>query len=166
MTTALQIYQEALDAVSSAVLRQDFAAFLARVDLPYLVRTLKADIVLHTEADLQVLHSSVSQAMAARGVTHYERIAREAVFTRPDRIEGRHFVHILAGEDRITAPWASRQAMVRRPDGWKFTEAQFPFDAEDLPFTDAVLFHRPKDDAALAAGLMGGAEDHWGVRAE
>lgn len=157
MRTALEIYQEALDAVSAAVLRKDFQAFRARVDLPYLVRTLKADIVLHTEADLKVLHSSVSDAMAARGVTYYERIAREATFTRPDRIEGRHFVHILAGHERITAPWASRQAMVRRPDGWKFTEAQFPFDADHLPFTDATLFSGPKEDGSLAAELAGGA---------
>jgi hypothetical protein len=155
MTTALQIYQEGLNAVSLAVLRNDFPAFQARVDLPYLVRTLKADIVLHTEADLAVLHSSVSEAMAARGVTYYERIAREALFTRPGRIEGRHFVHILVGDQRITAPWASRQAMVLRPDGWKFTEAQFPFDTDGLPFSDATLFQRAKDDGALAAAIAG-----------
>lgn len=166
MTTALEIYQQALDAVSAAVLRRDFPAFRGRVDLPYLVRTLKADLLLHTDADLAVLHSSVSDAMAARGVTHYVRIAREAYFARPDRIEGRHFVHLLAGKDRIVAPWASRQAMVLRADGWKFTEAQFPFDAEGLPFTEATLFHPTKEDAALAATLAGhsGATDGRGAR--
>lgn len=151
--TALDIYQRGLDQVSQAVLTRNFDGFRTAVDLPYLVRTLQANILLKTEADLAELFRSVSGSIAARGATHYERVAREARFTRPDRIEGRHFVHLLANGQHLAQPWASRQAMIRRADGWKFTEATFPFAAPGLPFGEEMLFDEAKADAALAKRL-------------
>ena len=41
----LTIYQQALDAVSAAVMADDFAAYMARIDLPYLLCTRLSDFV-------------------------------------------------------------------------------------------------------------------------
>lgn len=137
--TPLQIYQEALDAVSQAVLAQRFEAYVARVDLPYLMCTLQASFVLHTPDDLRPTFDGVTAMMVRLGATHYERIAREAEMTRSDRIEGWHFTHILADGEWATAPWATRQVLVQRADGWKFSEVHFPFDTDRLPLTEEIL---------------------------
>lgn len=135
----LAIYQSALDAVSQAVLANDFSAYLARMDLPYLLVTLQAEFILHTPADLEPTFRNMAAALASNGATHYERVAREAQFVRPDRIEGQHFTHIIADGERVTAPWGARQALVKRADGWKFSEARYPFAVAQLPLTEDVL---------------------------
>jgi hypothetical protein len=141
MTPPLAIYQRALDAVSTAVLSGDFAAYLAMLDLPYLVRMTDADIVLHRPEELEPTFRALSQGLQVRGVTHYERVAREAQFQRADRIIGRHFTHMIAGSDRIAAPHASAAALVRREgDQWRFSEASYPFLRADWPLTEAMIF--------------------------
>ncbi len=59
--------------------------------------------------------------------------------TRPDRIEGWHNTHILCGDQRLVAPWAARQALVRRDGVWRFSEAHYPFHADSLPLTEDML---------------------------
>ncbi len=150
MTSALVIYQRALDAVSAAVLAGDFGAYMARIDLPYLICTLQASFVLHRPAELEPTFRSTHGALAANGATHYERLARDAVFARRDRIEGWHFTHIIAKGDRVVAPWAARQAIVLRDGHWRFSEAHYPFQTDRLPFTEQVLHQ------AMRPGLVPG----------
>lgn len=135
----LDIYQDALDAVSRATLAGDFPAYLAKMDLPYLLCTLEADFVLHGPEDLRPVFRSVHDALRANKATHYERIAREASYARADRIEGWHFTHVIADGERVIAPWAARQVLVRRPQGWLFSEAHYPFHADRLPFSEEML---------------------------
>lgn len=144
----LAIYQAALNDVSAAVLAGDYAAYLRRIDLPYLLSTLEADLVLHSAEDLRPTFDAVHDMLHRNGATHYERIAREAAFTRADRIEGWHFTHVIAGGQRVIAPWAARQALVLRADGWRFSEADYPFRTSTLPPTEAVLRDALRDDPA------------------
>jgi hypothetical protein len=83
---ALALYQAALDAVSDAVLAGDFAAYAAMIDLPYLVRTETARLVVTAQADLRPTFDALHGGLRARGVQHYKRLAREAVFARAGRI--------------------------------------------------------------------------------
>ncbi len=66
------------------------------LDLPYLVRLSDSDIVLTRPDELEPTFRALSRGLIARGVTHYERVAREAQFQRADRIVGRHFTHMIA----------------------------------------------------------------------
>ncbi len=153
MTSPLALYQTALDAVSAAVLAGDFAAYLAMLDLPYLVRMADGDVVLTRPQELEPTFRALSQGLARRGVTHYERVAREAQFQRADRIIGRHFTHMIAGTDRIAPPHAASAALVRREDGrWRFTEASYPFPRADWPLTDAMIFGQLAVAAAQPQG--------------
>ena len=137
----LAIYQHALDAVSAAVLADGFAAYVAMIDLPYLVRLNDADFVLATPAELEPTFRARSQGLARRGGTHYERVAREAQFQRTDRIVGRHFTHMIAQGERIAPPYAAAAALVRGADGaWRFTEANYPSSRADWPLTDETIF--------------------------
>jgi hypothetical protein len=132
-------YQAALDAVSAAVLAGDFAAYIARIDLPYLLCTLTEDFVLKTPEELEPTFRSLSGALRRNGVTDYIRLAREADMVRPDRIEGWHNTHVLCGDQRLVAPWAARQAIVLRDGIWRFSEAHYPFHADSLPLTEEML---------------------------
>ena len=75
---ACSSYQEALNTVSQAVLTGDFFRYAAMIDLPYLVHTADADLLVTTTADLRPAFDAVHQGLTSRGVTHYERVARSA----------------------------------------------------------------------------------------
>ncbi|MEZ5796111.1 MAG: hypothetical protein R3D63_00575 [Paracoccaceae bacterium] len=136
---AMDLYQRALDQVSKAVLAGDFAAYVAMLDLPYLVHTLQADLVSHSPAEIEPTFRNMHAGLVEMGATHYERVAREAHFALPDRIEGRHFTHVIANGERLVAPWEAQTALVRRPGGWRFCEASYPFRTDQLPLTAEVM---------------------------
>jgi hypothetical protein len=154
MTSPLSIYQRALDAVSAAVMADDFAAYLAMLDLPYLIRTQQADFVLNSAAELEPTFRALGRGLVRRGVTHYERVAREASFQRADRIVGRHHTHMIRHAERIAAPHLSTAALVRREGGvWRFTEASYPMSAAAWPPTDRELFSATPAAGQMSTGL-------------
>jgi hypothetical protein len=139
----LSIYQSALDVVSAGVLAGDFAAYAAMIDLPYLVVTETAQLLVTSVENLRPTFDALSDGLKRRGVTHYERLARAADHTAPDRIEGWHHTHLIA-DGRFVAPsWRSRQVLVRRGRRWLFSEAQYEIQAGSWPLTDAMLFANP-----------------------
>lgn len=151
----LAIYQAALDVVSVAILRGDFASYAAMIDLPYLVHTETALLVIATEAELLPNFCTLSEGLTRRGITHYERIARTADYAGRDRIEGRHQTHLIAGGTFAAPSWRSANALVRRDSGWRFTEGRYRLKAATWPMTDAMLFEtapHPPDAAAPTAG--------------
>lgn len=140
---ALTIYQEALDAVSNAVLAGDFASYAAMIDLPYLVLTETAQLLVTTEAELRPTFDAVHNGLKARGVRHYKRLARKAEYVRPGRIEGWHNTHFLS-ETEFAAPsrWA-RQVIVLRDGRWLFSQAQYPIRSDQWPLSEDALFSDP-----------------------
>lgn len=137
----LTIYQEALDTVSQAVLAGDFFRYAAMIDFPYLVHTAKAELLVATTAALRPTFDALSQGLKARGVTHYERVAREADYAARDRIEGWHHTHILANCKPIAYPHAARHSLVRRGQLWLFSEAHYAtLRATRWPLGDDDIF--------------------------
>jgi hypothetical protein len=138
---ALDLYQRCLTVVSDAVMAGDFAAYAAMIDLPYLMHTSTADLLVTTTNDLRPTFDALSQGLRARGITHYERIAREADYAACDRIDGWHHTHLIANGERVAYPYASRQLLVRRGDNWLFSEAHYAvLTARHWPLTDDDIF--------------------------
>ena len=121
----LTIYQDALNTVSQAVLVGDFFRFAAMIDLPYLVRTADADLLVQTTADLHPAFMAVHGGLKSRGVTHYERVARSADYVARHRIEGWHHTHMLADGRALNRAHASSQTLVQRGQLWLFSEARY-----------------------------------------
>jgi hypothetical protein len=137
----LTIYQTALNVVSDAVLVGDFEAYVAMIDLPYLIHTATADILVSTREDLSPTFDALSRGLRERGVTHYERVARAADYASRDRIEGWHHTHLLVDGASIAYPHVAGHALVRRDDAWHFSEAQYRYvTARHWPMTDGDLF--------------------------
>ena len=136
----LEVYQQAIDIVSRAVLADDFETYATCFDFPYLIRTADTHFVAHGPDDLEETFRTVARALARRGVTHYERIARDAEYVRPDRIVGWHFTHMMRDGVRIIAPHASSQILVLRNGRWLATEANYPLLTADWPPSEAAIF--------------------------
>jgi hypothetical protein len=138
--TPLSIYQRALDRVSQAVMAGDFDAYLAQIDLPYLVQTETVRHLLSSADDLRPTFEALTKGLAARGVTHYERLARAADYADCDRIEGWHYTHLIADGQQVEWPKRSSHVIVRRGAEWYFSEADYPIRADHWPFDDATIF--------------------------
>ncbi len=137
----LAIYQRALNAVSKAVMAADFDTYAAMIDLPYMIHTAQADLLVSATPDLRPTFDALSQGLRARGITHYERVARAADYVARDRIEGWHHTHALAQGEPLAYPHVSRHTLVRRGDRWLFSEAQYDsLAATRWPLSDADLF--------------------------
>ncbi len=139
----LAIYQHALNIVSEAVMAQDFPRYAAMIDLPYLVHTATADLLVTTAAELRPTFTNLAQSLQARGVTHYERVARAADYVARDRIEGWHHTHMLAQGQSLAYPHASGHTLVRRGARWLFSEARYDvLKADRWPLTFNDIFDR------------------------
>lgn len=149
----LDIYQKALDAVNAAVLTDDFASYAALIDLPYLVETQSASFLITEAEKLRPTFVALCGGLKARGVTHYERVARAADYVARDRIEGWHHSHLLANGTHVAYPHASRHAIVRRGDRWLFSQASYDqLHASTWPFSEAVIFQHLNLPAPAGSG--------------
>lgn len=135
----LSIYQDALNVVSDAVIAGDFARYAAQIDLPYLVHTETARLLVTTVDDLRPTFDALHLTLRDKGVTHYERVARAADYVDRDRIEGWHHTHLISHGERLNLPHSSRHALVRRDGMWLFSEAHYAIQAERWPVTREVL---------------------------
>ena len=130
-----QLYQDALDAVSRAVLTGDDKLYLSRMSLPYALTTHRGHFVITDRDEVVAIFQTLSASLREKGVTDYVRITREARYLRPDVIEGLHFTHILCNGERITQPHASRQRLVLQSGEWRFAAAFYGIENDTLPIT-------------------------------
>jgi hypothetical protein len=132
----LDIFQQALDAVTRAFRAADFDAYMALLDLPYLVQTRTATHLITSAEQMRPTFDALAQGLKARGISHYERVARSADYVARDRIEGWHHSHLIADGEPLAYPHLSRHALVRRGGRWLFSEAQYDMiEAADWPLT-------------------------------
>lgn len=144
----LELYQSALNEVSAAVLAGDFDRYARMIDLPYLVHTENARLLVSTRDALRPTFDALHQTLTDQGVTHYERVARAADYVHRDRIEGCHHTHLISHGERLNCPHVARHAIVRRGDYWLFSEAHYAIRADRWPVTREVL----EDQFGLVTG--------------
>lgn len=135
----LELYQTALNAVSEAVLTGNFDHYAGMIDLPYLVHTETARLLVMTRDDLHPTFDALHQTLRAQDITHYERIGRRADYVDRDRIEGWHHTHLISHGERVNFPHVSSHVLVRRGGVWRFSEAKYAIRADRWPITREVL---------------------------
>lgn len=131
----LEIYQTALNIVSDAVLAGQFDRYAEMIDLPYLVHTDTSRLLVARREDLRPTFDAVHGSLLDHGVTHYERVAREAEYVDRGRIDGWHHTHLIANGERLKHPHASRHILVLRDGVWRFSEAHYAIRADRWPLT-------------------------------
>ncbi|MDP3195858.1 hypothetical protein [Tabrizicola sp.] len=135
----LEIYQTALNVVSDAVLVGNFDRYAAMIDLPYLVHTETARLLVTRREDLRPTFDALHETLRTQGVTHYERVARAADYVDRGRIEGWHHTHLIASGERLNYPHVSRHTLVLRDGDWRFSEAHYAIKVDRWPVTREVL---------------------------
>lgn len=144
----LTIYQDALNGISQAFRDADFDAYAAAIDLPYLVQTREATLLVTEVEDLRSTFMALVDGIRARGVRHYERVARAADYVARDRIAGWHHTHILGDEGHLLYPHVSHHVIVRREGRWRFSEAVYDMlTASRWPLTEKDLFTHVRPSA-------------------
>lgn len=135
----LTIYQDALNIISQAVITGDFDRYAAVIDLPYLVYTQNARLLIPTRESLDPTFRALHETLQTQGVTHYERVARDADYVHRDRIEGWHHTHLISDGERVNCPHVSRHSLVHRGEKWLFSEAHYAINADRWPITRELL---------------------------
>jgi hypothetical protein len=131
---AQAIYQKVLDLLSHAALRGDTEILTRHIRLPFALATERGECVLTTEPELIAYCLSFTESLRRLGATDYVRIAREARFLGPDRIEGVHYSHTIRRAERLIAPYASRMLIERKDGVWAVVKANHTLRNEKLPF--------------------------------
>ncbi len=118
---APQILQLYLDEISAAVLRGDYAAYRARVCLPYQLVSHLGSQHLTTEAELRQGFDRFVEVLRIRRITDYVRLVEGAERLDDALLTGRYITHLMAGAQRVIPPF--RSAISLRLDGARWCGA-------------------------------------------
>lgn len=127
------IYQDIIDRLSHAALHGDVGVLKVHIRLPFSFATIGGHFSITTEAGLVAYCLSFTETLRQMRATDYIRLAREARFLGPDRIEGMHYTHIIRGTARIVAPYASRMVIEEKDSVWAVVQAAHAIENDVLP---------------------------------
>ncbi len=104
----MKIYQDHLDALSSALMSRNFSAFARRIHLPHTIISERKRQIVESKDEMADLFYAFHASLKSQKVTEYLRIATRADYKSEDHICGEHMTHIFSGGQRIVAPYPNR----------------------------------------------------------
>jgi hypothetical protein len=121
MSTACDIYQSNLDAVSHAIVTGDLHLMCRHVAIPIMLNGPSSEVVVSSIAEMEILISDYRQQLIAHGFTSYTRTCLSARFQpgMPDMIMGRHSTQIMAGRAEVMPTYDVQMALMRIDGAWK-----------------------------------------------
>ena len=118
------VYQEHLDATSDAMWRDDRAALGRLLICPHSVTVDGQTRIFETEEQVWEGSRGFRSNMTQLGATAYHRLAVQGSIRMagPDRMEGRHDIHVLRGGTYVTPPYQSAMTLVLDGDAWRASD--------------------------------------------
>lgn len=113
------IVQSCLDEVSAAVLHDDWPTYRDSISLPFAVISHDESKIVTTEEDLRAGFDSFRDTLRAQKVTDYIRLVEQAWRIDHDLISGSYVSHIIAGGQRIVAPFKSLMTLRLIGNHWR-----------------------------------------------
>ncbi|NBZ88509.1 hypothetical protein [Stagnihabitans tardus] len=113
------ILQAYLDEVSTATLKGDWETYRDHVALPCAVISHDESKIIETEEDLRAGFDQFRGSLQALRVTDYIRLVENAARLDHDLISGSYISHIIAGGQRIVAPYRSIMTLRLVGNRWK-----------------------------------------------
>jgi hypothetical protein len=129
----VEIYQDVLDQLSHAALHGEVDILHRYIRLPFSYTTHGGSFTLATAQEMTAYCLSFTETLRLLGATDYMRIARDAVYLDPLRIEGTHYSHIICDGQRIHPPYASRMVIEKAPGNWQVTKAVHAIANDTFP---------------------------------
>jgi hypothetical protein len=113
------ILQSYLDEVSIATLRADWETYRAAIALPCAVISHDESKIISTEDDLRAGFDTFTGTLRALHVTDYIRLVEQATRLDHDLISGSYMSHLIAGGQRVLAPYRSIMTLRLVGNRWK-----------------------------------------------
>lgn len=113
------ILQDYLDEVSLAVLHDDWQTYRDGISLPCAVITHSESKIVATEDDLRAGFETFRDTLRAQRVTDYIRLVDQAARLDKDLISGSYISHIIAGGQRVVAPFRSLMTLRLVGNRWR-----------------------------------------------
>ena len=147
--THLQTY---LDDVASAVMQDDWPRYEARICLPFHLVTHTANLTIATETELRKGFEAFQETLKSQHITDYIRLVETASQLDPDLITGQYMTHLLAGSQRIIAPFRSSITLRLIGNQWRAASITNALANSRWPISMPVLADIPDEnsDAALS----------------
>ena len=108
---AAKVLQDYLDAVSVAVLADDWATYRVAMHLPCHIVSHDENKVIETDDDLKAAFDMFCDTLRFQRVTDYIRLVYTASMLDPDLISGSYVSHLIAGGQRIMPPFKSQMTL-------------------------------------------------------
>lgn len=119
MLDASDIFQVYLDAVSLAVMTDDWATYRCAVHLPCHIVSHDENKVVATEPDLRAGFDQFRQMLKYHQITDYIRLVEGATQLDAELISGSYVTHLIAGGQRIMPPFRSQMTLRRIAGHWR-----------------------------------------------
>lgn len=116
---ASDLLQAYLDEVSAATLKGDWDTYREAIALPCAVISHHESKIVATEEDLRAGFDDFVSTLRAQKVTDYIRLVEQAAQLDHDLISGSYVSHLIAGTQRIIAPYRSIMTLRLAGNRWK-----------------------------------------------
>jgi hypothetical protein len=116
---ARDILQSYLDDMRDIVMREQFEAYAARIQLPLNLLTSSANITVRTLADLQDGFDDFTEMMQSLGVTDMNRTVKLARFIGNDHVVGIYETRLMKGASLALPPFHSKMWVGSYDGVWK-----------------------------------------------
>lgn len=115
------ILQSYLDEGAAAVLQDDWPTYRDGISLPCAFISHDENKIVATEDDLRAGFNSFRATLRAQRVTDYVRLVEQASRIEGDLISGSYVSHIMAGGQRVVAPFKSLIRLRLVGNRWRAT---------------------------------------------
>ncbi|MFL4468422.1 hypothetical protein ACERZ8_00515 [Tateyamaria armeniaca] len=132
---AMLLLQEVLDIQSRALLDGDVATMRATVNLPYRRITMDMDMIMETEADLELGMEAFTGSLRSLGVNHFIRLASDAEFLNDHIIEGHYVTHALRNATQMVPSYHNRIVLQNFDGTWRLIEVASELEAKRWPIS-------------------------------
>ncbi|MEL6519624.1 MAG: hypothetical protein AAFQ66_01590 [Pseudomonadota bacterium] len=129
----LAIYQENLDLVSEAIMSDDMATICERIQVPFLVRMGRNEMVIEDETELAVGIREYGNGLRIQNVDNYIRLVKAARFISDSYISGWHITYVLKGAMSVVEPYRSRMVLHLQNGVWRVVQAEHELSADRWP---------------------------------
>lgn len=116
---AARILQSYLDEIAAAVMAKDWETYRDGIALPCAVISHDESKIVATEDELRAGFDSFVDTLRSQRVTDYVRLVEQAAMLDADLISGSYISHIIAGGQRIVAPYRSIMTLRLVGNRWR-----------------------------------------------
>ena len=129
---AKKIATSVLECSGSAMMRNDFSAFLGCFHIPHQIETFDGETVIRHEHELEAKFIKMRENLMKLGVTDYVRHVVAAEFQDENTISTTHETRPMSGRLLVTDPYPTYSTLQKIDGAWKVTDSKYATTTPEL----------------------------------